>query len=178
MYTRASYLSCKVKYRFKRWCRKGYAAFASLGRTVTIGCLAAHVSERFQTKYTSLHRGGLQFAAGTGTSSPEEDEESAEQALATSRTAARSHSYLRDLWALRIALQATATDCACTFSLFFCFPVQKSGRHPGLPAGWSSAFFMGFFCFTPRFFATAIRLETIPFLKQTYFSNINQSVII
>lgn len=152
MYTRASYLSCKLKYRFKRWCRKGYAAFASLGRTVTIGCLAAHVSERFQIKYTSLHRGGLQFAAGTGTSFRGVDEESAEQALATGRTAANSLSYLRHLWALLVVLQATATDCACTFSLFFRFPVQKSGRHPGLPAGWSSAFFMGFLCCTHRFF--------------------------
>lgn len=167
MYTRAAYLSCKLKYRFKRWCRKGYAAFASLGRTVTIGCLAVYVAERFQTKYTSLHRSGLQFA--TGTPSGQEDEEIAEQVLAPGRTATRSLSYLRDLWALRVALQATATDCACTFSLFFRFPVQKSGRHPGLPAGWSSAFFMGFLCFTPRLFAIAIRLEALPFLKQTYF---------
>ena len=41
--------------RFKRWSRKRYAAFISVQRAVTIGQLSANVSERFQTKQTSLH---------------------------------------------------------------------------------------------------------------------------
>lgn len=41
--------------RFKRWSRRGYAAFISLKQTVTIGHLSAHVSERFQTKNSSIH---------------------------------------------------------------------------------------------------------------------------
>ncbi|RHJ92457.1 hypothetical protein [Parabacteroides bouchesdurhonensis] len=43
--------------RFKRWSRKRYAAFVSIQRAVTIGQLSANVSERFQTKQTSLHSG-------------------------------------------------------------------------------------------------------------------------
>lgn len=77
----ASYPSFRlVRYRFRRWCRKGYAAFASLSRSVTIGCLAAHVSERFQTKYTSLHRSGLHPAMGRP-ATDEEDEEAEQTAL-------------------------------------------------------------------------------------------------
>lgn len=41
--------------RFRRWSRKKYAAFISLKRTVTIGCLSANVSERFQAKNVSGH---------------------------------------------------------------------------------------------------------------------------
>ena len=43
--------------RFRRWSRKGYAAFISLQHTVTIGCLAAAVADRFQQKQLSLHTG-------------------------------------------------------------------------------------------------------------------------
>lgn len=41
--------------RFKRWSRKAYAAFISIQRAVTIGCLSANVSERFQVKNGSVH---------------------------------------------------------------------------------------------------------------------------
>lgn len=41
--------------RFKRWSRRGYAAFISLKQTVTIGHLSANVAERFQTKNNSIH---------------------------------------------------------------------------------------------------------------------------
>lgn len=43
--------------RFRRWSRKGYAAFISRKHTVTIGCLAAVVADRFYQKGLSLHRG-------------------------------------------------------------------------------------------------------------------------
>ena len=42
-------------FRFKRWSRKGYAAFFSLSRSVTIGQLSSNVSERFQVKNGSNH---------------------------------------------------------------------------------------------------------------------------
>lgn len=38
--------------RFRYWTRKGYAAFASLGQCVTIGCLRKNVTERALTKQT------------------------------------------------------------------------------------------------------------------------------
>lgn len=41
--------------RFRRWSRKGYAAFISLRRAVTIGQLSTSVSERFQAKNLALH---------------------------------------------------------------------------------------------------------------------------
>lgn len=42
-------------FRFRRWSRKGYAVFFSLGRAVTIGQLSASVSDRFLAKNTSQH---------------------------------------------------------------------------------------------------------------------------
>lgn len=42
-------------FRFKRWSRKGYAAFFSLRRTVNIGQLSSNVAERFQIKNGSNH---------------------------------------------------------------------------------------------------------------------------
>lgn len=42
-------------FRFKRWSRKGYAAFFSLSRTVNIGHLSSNVAERFQVKNGSNH---------------------------------------------------------------------------------------------------------------------------
>lgn len=50
-----------VALRFRRWSRKGYAAFVSIQRAVTIGQLAAHVSERFQIKNGTLHTSVLAF---------------------------------------------------------------------------------------------------------------------
>ena len=39
--------------RFKRWSRKSYAVFCSLGVTVTIGQLAVHVQEKSVVKLAS-----------------------------------------------------------------------------------------------------------------------------
>lgn len=41
--------------RFHRWSRKRYAAFVSVGHTVTIGHLAAGVSERLLAKNCAVH---------------------------------------------------------------------------------------------------------------------------
>ena len=55
-------------FRFKRWSRKGYAAFFSLSRSVTIGQLSSNVAERFQIKNGSNHSSVLL----TGQIGPEE----------------------------------------------------------------------------------------------------------
>lgn len=53
--TAHSQLSTAAAIRFKRWSRKGYAAFISVQRAVTIGQLRANVSERFQIKNGAVH---------------------------------------------------------------------------------------------------------------------------
>lgn len=45
----------KTSLRFCRWSRKGYAAFISIHRQVTIGRLAAALVERFHLKQQTLH---------------------------------------------------------------------------------------------------------------------------
>ena len=49
------YAISKAVVRFRRWSRKGYAAFISRQRVVTIGMLAASLADRFQKKNLSLH---------------------------------------------------------------------------------------------------------------------------
>lgn len=41
--------------RFRYWIRKGYAAFSSLGKCVTIGCLRKNVTEQALMKQPVLH---------------------------------------------------------------------------------------------------------------------------
>lgn len=66
--------------RFRRWSRKGYAAFVSRKHTVTIGCLAAAVADRFYQKGLSLHRGvghlveGLREETEHSSQKPERDD--------------------------------------------------------------------------------------------------------
>lgn len=52
---RKQYTHKPAALRFRRWSRKGYAAFISVQRAVTIGQLSARVSERFQAKNGSIH---------------------------------------------------------------------------------------------------------------------------
>lgn len=66
-----------VALRFKRWSRKRYAAFISIQRAVTIGQLSSNVSERFQTKNSSIHSSVL-FTDQTG---KEEKEATNERSL-------------------------------------------------------------------------------------------------
>lgn len=117
MRKKASYPSFRlVRYRFRRWCRKGYAAFASLSRAVTIGCLAAHVSERFQTKYTTLHRSGLHPAAEKTTI--DEEEEKAKQAAFPLLAAGNGFGYPVGA---AMGVRLYGDDCACRF-----FPSLRS----------------------------------------------------
>lgn len=60
-------------FRFKRWSRKGYAAFFSLSRAVTIGQLSSNVAERFQVKNGYNHSSVLT----AGRICPEEAEKEA-----------------------------------------------------------------------------------------------------
>ena len=39
--------------RFRRWSRKAYAAFASIGRHVTIGCVSKSIADKSLTKQAS-----------------------------------------------------------------------------------------------------------------------------
>ncbi|MEG1544070.1 MAG: hypothetical protein RR382_06045 [Tannerellaceae bacterium] len=57
--------------RFRRWSRKGYAAFCSLQRTVTIGCLRIGICEQSLSKNCVLHAS----ATRTATTNCSEDEE-------------------------------------------------------------------------------------------------------
>lgn len=52
---RKQYTYKSISFRFRRWSRKGYAAFFSLHRAVTIGQLSSNVAERFQVKNGSNH---------------------------------------------------------------------------------------------------------------------------
>ena len=52
--------------RFRRWSRKGYAAFVSLRHTVTIGQLAIALADRFQQKHGALHAGILRLCETVG----------------------------------------------------------------------------------------------------------------
>lgn len=73
---RKQYIIRSIAFRFKRWSRKGYAAFISVQRAVTIGQLSANVSERFQVKNGSIHAAVLSFGSidEDGTEEEEEDE--------------------------------------------------------------------------------------------------------
>lgn len=73
---RKQYIIKSIAFRFKRWSRKGYAAFISVQRAVTIGQLSANVSERFQVKNGSIHAAVLSFGSidEDGTEEEEEDE--------------------------------------------------------------------------------------------------------
>ncbi len=59
--------------RFRRWSRKGYAAFVSVRRAVTIGQLSANVSDRSLVKGSTIHTS----VATLGSMHNEEDDEGA-----------------------------------------------------------------------------------------------------
>lgn len=71
---RKLYTNQPVALRFRRWSRKGYAAFISVQRAVTIGQLSARISERFQVKNGSIHTSVLTVdKANEGETEKEED---------------------------------------------------------------------------------------------------------
>lgn len=120
-----------VRHRFRRWCRKGYAAFASLHRAVTIGRLAAHVSERFQAKNNALHGCGWQLVDGLCT--PDEENEPEELAAATSLVAGNHFRHA----AVGVAfLQPAAESCPVRFFPYLFPPCFSEKRKiPGLQPG-------------------------------------------
>lgn len=127
-----------VRHRFRRWCRKGYAAFASLHRAVTIGRLAAHVSERFQAKNNALHGCGWQLVDGLCT--PDEENEPEELAAATGLVAGNRFEYA----AVGVVFRQPATEsCPCPFfPLFISALFFRKAEDPRFAAERSSAFFM------------------------------------
>jgi hypothetical protein len=68
----------KVAIRFRRWSRGGYAAFASLGKNVTIGCLSAEISDVSLLKQIAL----CQDLLPLNRNEREEEEEKRQEALA------------------------------------------------------------------------------------------------
>ena len=93
-----TYLKQKT-FRFKRWSRKGYAAFFSLGRAVTIGQLSSNVAERFQVKNGSNHSSVLL----TGQIGPEEAKKETE--LLQEQSCAEAISWLSQMLLLLFSLQ-------------------------------------------------------------------------
>lgn len=143
--------SLVVRHRFRRWCRKGYAAFASLRRAVTIGRLAAHVSERFQTKNNTLHGCGWQPVEGL--CKPDEENEPEELVTATGLIAGNRFGYA----VMRVAFwQPAAESCPCGFfPLFISALFFRKAEDPRCTAGRSSAFFMAcLFSDRPFFFGS------------------------
>lgn len=69
----------KVAIRFRRWSRGGYAAFASLGKNVTIGRLSGEISDVSLLKQIALCQDLLPF----NNREKEEEEEKVQEALAT-----------------------------------------------------------------------------------------------
>lgn len=67
------YTDKPVALRFRRWSRKGYAAFISIQRAVTIGKLTANVSERFEVKNGSIHTSVLSATRTEATETAEEE---------------------------------------------------------------------------------------------------------
>lgn len=60
---RKQHTSHPVSLRFRRWSRKAYAAFISVQRAVTMGCLSCHVVERLQNKNCSAAVTSISAAA-------------------------------------------------------------------------------------------------------------------
>lgn len=61
---RDTYGSCRASIRFRRWSRKRYAAFCSVGRVVTIGCLDKGIAEASLRKQQGIIRPGTCLERG------------------------------------------------------------------------------------------------------------------
>lgn len=99
-------------FRFRRWSRKGYAAFFSLSRSVTIGQLSSNVSERFQIKNGTVHSSVL----FTDQSNPEDKERNAEFLQGESFAETLSRLSLVLLWLFTI--QTTKQTVAAASSAY------------------------------------------------------------
>lgn len=99
-------------FRFRRWSRKGYAAFFSLSRSVTIGQLSSNVSERFQIKNGTVHSSVL----FTDQSNPEDKERNSEFLQGESFAETLSRLSLVLLWLFTI--QTTKQTVAAASSAY------------------------------------------------------------
>ena len=99
-------------FRFRRWSRKGYAAFFSLSRAVTIGQLSSNVSERFQIKNGTVHSSVL----FTDQSNPEDKERNTELLQGESYAETLSRLSLVLLWLFTI--QTTKQTVAAASSAY------------------------------------------------------------
>ncbi|KKB55804.1 hypothetical protein [Parabacteroides gordonii] len=99
-------------FRFRRWSRKGYAAFFSLSRAVTIGQLSSNVSERFQIKNGTVHSSVL----FTDQSNPEDKERNAE--LLQGESYAETLSRLSLVLLLLFTIQTTKQTVAAASSAY------------------------------------------------------------
>ena len=104
-------------FRFRRWSRKGYAAFFSIKRAVTIGQLSSNVAERFQIKNGTVHSSVL----FTDQINPEEKERNTELLQGESYAETLSHLSLVSLWLLTIQTTkqtVAAVSFAYTYILY------------------------------------------------------------
>ncbi len=116
-----TYLKQKT-FRFKRWSRKGYAAFFSLGRAVTIGQLSSNVAERFLVKNGSNHSSVLL----TGQIGPEEAKKETE--LLQEQSCAEAISWLSQMLLLLFSLQTVKqTSAAGSFAYIIICIYPKAG---------------------------------------------------
>lgn len=124
--------SYPIALRFKRWSRKAYAAFISIRQAVTIGQLAANVSERFQTKQGSTHRTTLFINQGM-----QEEEDYTDSGLLN-----ESLPFSASLWQLLIVLpiQSSKQPAAPVYTYYIC--IRKSGSFQCNTENFRS------FCFT------------------------------
>lgn len=114
---RQQHTSYPIVLRFKRWSRKAYAAFISIRQAVTIGQLAANVSERFQTKQESTHR--IAWSLNRGML---EEEEYADSGLLN-----ESLPFSASLWQLLTALPMQSMKQPAAPSIHYIY-IRKSGR--------------------------------------------------
>lgn len=118
-----------VALRFKRWSRKGYAAFVSIQRAVTIGQLSSNVSERFQVKNGSNHTSVL-----TGNqANPAEEGKTGE--LKEQSETDTLHPVLPELLLLPIQTVQQAVAAASSAYTYILYPKSGEFQHKlGLPA--------------------------------------------
>lgn len=116
-----TYLKQKT-FRFKRWSRKGYAAFFSLGRAVTIGQLSSNVAERFQVKNGSNHSSVLL----TGQIGPEEAKKETE--LLQEQSCSEAISWLSQMLLLLFSLQTVKQTSVAGYSrTLYYIHIPKAG---------------------------------------------------
>ena len=113
-----------IALRFKRWSRKGYAAFVSVQRAVTIGHLSAGVAERSLTKSNTLQASVL--------TPSKEDKERDESATIPSDSSGGSPWSLLLLETILCPVRTAtaACGCVCTYSDIISETAEGLGAKP------------------------------------------------